>query len=179
MFCSTFIAAAREFFYFCAVTQLLSGLIIVMASILRGLRDANAVLWMVMIGYWGVGLLGQISPVSRLVLSLSGLVGHTVGSEINGNAVTGGFPIVPFNASLGNSAIYKVETSADFAFTPTIHGNVGVEYTHFRYGESAPFVFTAGGNTAIEPDGRTSNVTVRVGLGIAFGGDRDCCAPLK
>lgn len=54
------IAAARNFFYFCAVTQLLSGLIIVMASILRGLRDANSVLWMVMIGYWGVGLGGAI-----------------------------------------------------------------------------------------------------------------------
>jgi len=52
------IAAARNFFYFCAATQLLSGLIIVMASILRGLRDANAVLWLVMIGYWGVGLGG-------------------------------------------------------------------------------------------------------------------------
>jgi MATE family multidrug resistance protein len=53
-------ATARNFFYFCAVTQLLSGLIIVMASILRGLRDANAVLWMVMIGYWGVGLGGAV-----------------------------------------------------------------------------------------------------------------------
>jgi MATE family multidrug resistance protein len=50
------IAVAREFFRFCAVTQLLSGLIIVMASILRGLRDANAVLWQVMLGYWGIGL---------------------------------------------------------------------------------------------------------------------------
>jgi len=52
------IVTARSFFYFCAATQLLSGLIIVMASILRGLRDANAVLWLVMIGYWGVGLGG-------------------------------------------------------------------------------------------------------------------------
>jgi Na+-driven multidrug efflux pump len=40
------VAAARNFFYFCAVTQLLSGLIIVMASVLRGLRDTNAVLWL-------------------------------------------------------------------------------------------------------------------------------------
>jgi MATE family multidrug resistance protein len=54
------IVTARNFFYFCAVTQLLSGLIIVMASILRGLRDANAVLWLVMIGYWGVGLGGAV-----------------------------------------------------------------------------------------------------------------------
>jgi MATE family multidrug resistance protein len=52
------IETARGFFVFCAVTQLMSGLVIVMASILRGLRDANAVLWLVMLGYWGVGLGG-------------------------------------------------------------------------------------------------------------------------
>ena len=52
------IETARGFFFFCAITQLMSGLVIVMASILRGLRDANAVLWLVMLGYWGVGLGG-------------------------------------------------------------------------------------------------------------------------
>jgi MATE family multidrug resistance protein len=52
------IETARGFFLFCAITQLMSGLVIVMASILRGLRDANAVLWLVMLGYWGVGLGG-------------------------------------------------------------------------------------------------------------------------
>jgi len=31
-----------------------------MASILRGLRDANAVLWQIMLGYWGVGLGGAV-----------------------------------------------------------------------------------------------------------------------
>lgn len=50
------VEASREFFRFCAVTQLLSGFIIVMASILRGMRDTSAVLWLVMLGYWGVGL---------------------------------------------------------------------------------------------------------------------------
>jgi hypothetical protein len=129
-------------------------------------------------GYLGGGLLAQISPVSRLVLSLSGLVGRTLDSEINGHAVPGGAAgIIPFHASLGNSTIYKVESSADFAFTSHIHGNVGVEYTNFKYGESAPFVFTAAGGTAVEPDSKTSNVTIRVGLGIAFGGDR--APPLK
>jgi len=64
------IAAARNFFYFCAVTQLLSGLIIVMASILRGLRDANAVLWAVMTGYLGVGLGG--ATLFAFGLSLGG-----------------------------------------------------------------------------------------------------------
>jgi Na+-driven multidrug efflux pump len=31
-----------------------------MASILRGLRDANAVLWLIMLGYWGVGFGGAV-----------------------------------------------------------------------------------------------------------------------
>ena len=48
----------RGYFRFCAITQLLSGLVIVMASILRGLGDNSAVLWLVMLGYWGVGLGG-------------------------------------------------------------------------------------------------------------------------
>src|SRR4029079_204292 len=52
------IETALFFFIFCAITQLMSGLVIVMASILRGLRGANAVLWLVMLGYWGVGLGG-------------------------------------------------------------------------------------------------------------------------
>jgi Na+-driven multidrug efflux pump len=54
------VETGRGFFRFCAATQLLSGLVIVMASILRGLRDANAVLWLVMLGYWGVGLGGAV-----------------------------------------------------------------------------------------------------------------------
>jgi multidrug resistance protein, MATE family len=54
------VEVARGFFRFCAITQLFSGLIIVMASILRGLRDANAVLWLVMLCYWGFGLGGAV-----------------------------------------------------------------------------------------------------------------------
>ena len=54
------ITAARGFFRLCAITQLLSGLVIVMASILRGLRDTNSVLWFVMLIYWGAGLGGAI-----------------------------------------------------------------------------------------------------------------------
>jgi multidrug resistance protein, MATE family len=67
------VATAQNFFYFCAVTQLLSGQIIVMASILRGLRDANAVLWMVMIGYWGVGLGGAMLFAFALGFGGSGI----------------------------------------------------------------------------------------------------------
>jgi len=52
------VEVGRSFFRSCATTQLLSGLVIVMASILRGLRDDSALLWLVMLGYWGVGLGG-------------------------------------------------------------------------------------------------------------------------
>ena len=52
------VETGRVYFRFCAITQLLSGLIIVMAGILRGLGDNGAVLWLVMLGYWGVGLGG-------------------------------------------------------------------------------------------------------------------------
>jgi MATE family multidrug resistance protein len=62
--------AGRAYFRFCAVTQLLSGLVIVMASILRGLGDHNAVLWLVMLGYWGVGLGGCV--VLAFVLGFGG-----------------------------------------------------------------------------------------------------------
>jgi Na+-driven multidrug efflux pump len=48
-----------------------------MASILRGLRDANAVLWLVMIGYWGVGLGGAVLFAFGLGL---GSIGITLAS---------------------------------------------------------------------------------------------------
>jgi len=48
----------RGYFRFCAITQLLSGLVIVIASIQRGLGDNSRVLWLIMLGYWGVGLGG-------------------------------------------------------------------------------------------------------------------------
>jgi opacity protein-like surface antigen len=120
-------------------------------------------------GYWGAGLMLQVSPISRLVLSASGLVGRTVGSEINGGPNGGNPTIVPFHAALGNSTIYKVEGSADYAITQNIHANVGVEWTRFTYGLSAPFVVDRFGNPAVEPDSRTNTVTVRAGLGFAFG----------
>jgi MATE family multidrug resistance protein len=67
------IETARGFFVFCAITQLMSGLVIVMASILRGLRDANAVLWLVMLGYWGVGLGGAVLFAFGLGLGGTGI----------------------------------------------------------------------------------------------------------
>ena len=119
-------------------------------------------------GYLGAGLLAQYALTQNLVLSGSGLVGSTLSSELKGGPIAGGDPrIIGFQASLGNSVIYKVEGSIDYAFTQNIHGNVGVEYTNFKYGQSG--VFNPGTGPAIEPNSRTETVTVRAGLGWAFG----------
>jgi hypothetical protein len=120
-------------------------------------------------GYLGAGLLVQYAPVSRMVLSASGLIGGTISPEVTGGPVPTSTVIIPFRNGLGASPIYKLEGSLDYAFTQQIHGNAGVEYTYFKYGQSSPFVVDAAQDTAIEPNSRTSTVTVRVGLGFAFG----------
>jgi hypothetical protein len=120
--------------------------------------------------YLGGGLMLQWSPMSRLVLTGSGLVGSTFDSHISGGPQAPGNPtVLNFSAGLGNSVIYKVEGSADYAFTPNFHGNIGVEYTNFRYGASGLFPFTSTGIIGNEPDSRSQIWTVRAGLGWSWG----------
>ena len=76
----TVIEAGRDFLRICAATQLLSGLVIVGASVLRGMRDANSALWPVMLGYWGVGLGGAAVLAFLLPLGRNGIwLGMTLG----------------------------------------------------------------------------------------------------
>jgi hypothetical protein len=115
-------------------------------------------------GYVGGGLLLQVSPINRLVLSANGLVGSTFDASMNASDTPGGFPLPPFSPfNLGSSTLYMVGGSADYAITNMVHANVGVDYTNFQYGQSQVQF------GAYEPNSRTFNVTVRVGLGIAFG----------
>jgi opacity protein-like surface antigen len=119
-------------------------------------------------GYVGGGMLVQWAPASGFVLSAHGLIGSAFGSYIDvlGSyhpasvmATIGGV----FSGPLGDSAIYRVGLSADYALTRTIHLNAGVEWVDYKYGESAIY------DGWYEPDSSTSNTTVRVGLGYAFG----------
>ncbi len=120
--------------------------------------------------YLGAGLLAQYAMTPNLVLSASGLVGSTFDSKLKGGPLANGNPtIVNFQTGLGNDVIYKLEGSLDYAFTQNLHGNVGVEYTNFSYGLSSPFVTDINGTLGVEPRSRTENVTVRAGLGWAFG----------
>lgn len=109
--------------------------------------------------YFGIGALGQYSPVNKLVLSANALIGETFGSYI---AVNPGSTFNGFSDELGNSPIYKVEIGADYVLAQNLHGNIVVDYTSFSYGISAAY----GGY--FEPDSKTNYTTVRVGLGYAF-----------
>jgi hypothetical protein len=110
--------------------------------------------------YFGIGALAQYSPVARLVWTASALVGRTYSANIDVAGPTG------FSGSLGNADLYKAGLSADYAFTPHFHGNVGVNYTAFKYGASSNF--RVGNSIVWEPDSKTGYTTVSVGIGYAF-----------
>lgn len=122
--------------------------------------------------YVGAGLLVQFSPIDRFVVSASGLIGKTYNSEIDIAGPLG------FKDALGDSTIYKLELSGDYALTRSLHLKAGVEYVDFDYGESDVHYFTDGVNVigVYEPDSETSNLTVKAGVGYTFGNDYE---PLK
>jgi opacity protein-like surface antigen len=114
--------------------------------------------------YVGAGLLFQISPIPHLVLSANGLVGGAFNSSMTTSLTPGGFLIIPATYTLGNKAVYMVGGSVDFAFTAHLHGNIGIDYTRFAYGQSA--LNPASG--ALEPNSTTRYTTVSAGLGWGF-----------
>ena len=109
--------------------------------------------------YYGIGALGQYSPIGKLVLSANALYGSTYGSFITVNSGAG---LNGFSGRLGNSFLYKLGASADYAFTKQLHGNVGVDSTSFNYGYSAMY------NGMLEPNSKTNYTMVKAGLGYAF-----------
>ncbi len=110
--------------------------------------------------YYGAGVLGQYSPESRLVLSASAMIGNTFGSYITVNSGPG---LYGFAGALGDSMISRIGAAADYAFTPTVHANIGVDYTSFSYGMSA--LYPVPGGVSWEPDSKTKYTTFRIGLG--------------
>jgi len=115
-------------------------------------------------GYVGGGLLMQYSPGPGWVVGLNGLIGSTFSAAMKTTATAGGAAITPQTYKLGNSAIYMVGASVDRAITDTVHANVSVDYTNFKYGRSA----VSSIDSTYEPDSRTSTVALKVGLGFAF-----------
>ncbi len=112
--------------------------------------------------YYGVGALGQYSPVRKLVFTANAFVGRTYHATIDLSPDPYG--ILPSGSSdLGSSNLYKIGLGADYALTPNIHLDAGVDYNQFRYGNG---IF---GNTIYgEPNSSTRYTTVKLGLGYAF-----------
>ena len=120
-------------------------------------------------GYFGIGLMGQLSPISNVVLTTNAFVGRTIGANI----LVKGAGTAPFTTSegsqdLGDSTIYRFGVSADYAFTRRIHGNVGVDYTSFDYGKSNDFIPSNSGTAIYEPNSETHYTTLKLGIGYAF-----------
>jgi hypothetical protein len=114
-------------------------------------------------GYVGGGLLVQVSPAPRWVISANGLVGSTVDSGMTTSASPGGYPfLIPTNFTLGSKLMYIVGGSIDYAISRHWHANVGVEYSHFQYGQS-PLT-----NFSLEPNSTTSYLMVSVGAGFGW-----------
>lgn len=117
--------------------------------------------------YFGVGVLGQYSPMPRLVLGANAMLGRTFGSDISVNSGPG---LSGFSGSLGNSLLTRVGAAVDYAFTPRLHGSLALDYSRFKYGMSAIFSGVVNGRNALlwEPDSTTSYTRFRIGMGITF-----------
>ena len=115
--------------------------------------------------FYGMGALVQYSPSQNLVLSADGFIGQTFSSNISGSGTTylyttpGGFSAFS-PQDLGDKSMYRLGVSADYAFTPQVHGNIGVDYVAFKYGRSAVF-----NDYTYEPDSKTDYANVKVGVG--------------
>jgi hypothetical protein len=111
--------------------------------------------------WYGAGALVQYSPISRLVFGANALVGRTFAADVDLSGPRG------FSGSLGDSNLYKAGLSTDYAFTKNFHGNVGVDYTSFKYGDSATHR-TSNGGLSWMPDSQTNDTTLKIGVGYAF-----------
>ena len=111
-------------------------------------------------GYYGAGLLGQVALTKDIVITANGLIGNTVNSNIN---ISG----IGFNGgALGNSSIYRIGISGDYAFTRSFHGNIGIDYVSFSYGQSAGT--KVGKYVYYEPPSTTQYTTYKVGVSYNF-----------
>lgn len=115
-------------------------------------------------GYYGLGLMHQRSLGNGLVFTVDAMYGKTNQSAI---AVASGTGLTGFSGALGNSDLYKIGISLDYAWAQRLHLNAAVDYTAFAYGISA--MYPSGVNSYIwEPDSRTNYTTARLGLGWGF-----------
>ncbi len=107
------------------------------------------------------GVMLQVAPTSKLVLSLYGSGGTTLAAQMkdaSGN-----------NFNLGSSGVYKVGAKVGYDIAPRVELFTTLDYDHFHYTKSPWY-----GNKAnpayqvMEPTSRTEDTTMRVGVGYQF-----------
>ena len=110
--------------------------------------------------YYGLGLLADYTPIHKLTLNVNLFGANTYGGHVS---------IVDQSASgsLGSSTLWRAGVGADYAFTQHFHASVNVDYTHFSYGLSTPFLI-AGSFVGYEPNSTTNYTIVRLGVGYAY-----------
>jgi len=120
--------------------------------------------------YYGYGLMSQYSYANGLVLSVEAMYGRTTQSAIVVTSSPAGTPpaaqLIGFSGALGNSDLFKVGISFDYALIQRLHVNMGIDYSAFNYGISG--LYPSGSAYAFEPDSKTNYITLRFGLGWGF-----------
>lgn len=102
----------------------------------------------------GGGLLLQVSPVPRLVLSASGQIGTT----FEGLMQSGGFTY-----DLGSKPVWQVAGKAGYAITQSFELTADARFDGFGIGKS-PFVNRGNGIISNEPDSYTHQLTIMGGI---------------
>lgn len=113
--------------------------------------------------YSGLGVLAQYLLGRGLVLAVDGMYGRTSDSAI---VINSGPGLIGFSGPLGNSDLYRLGISLDYALDQKLHATLGIDYSAFIYGISA--VYPSGNSSIWEPDSQTKYTTFRIGLGKEF-----------
>ena len=105
--------------------------------------------------YYGLGALAQGAISDKLVITANAMLGRTVQPRI--------FVNTPGDSSTleqGTSFIDKLGIDFDYALSPKIHANLGLESVHFKYGISN----SSPSGVYLEPDSKTNYKTINLGL---------------
>ena len=105
------------------------------------------------------GLMLQVAPTSRLILTGYGSAGTTFGGNMHAQATGDTY-------DLGNFAMYKFGGKVGFDLTKRWEIFTALDYDAFRYMKS-PTVFNTN-FSSFEPSSKTEDTTLRVGLGYHF-----------
>lgn len=108
--------------------------------------------------HYGIGLIGQVMPAEKLVLSAHLLAGRTSNAYIN----VKGF----FSGPLGDAAYSNAGLAADLALPRQLHARFAMEFIRFRFGRSDFYPY--GPAVVWEPDSESRYTVLKFGLGYGF-----------